>query len=313
MADDSIPSVPGGLAHLLTANDRRMQAARLDVLIARLHASGVLARYRSLASVQDIHARMRGLHEQFIAALAAGDVDHVLRGPTYFDAYVGLVLAMARAGDPQPFIPVDLWPSVPPPYPYSAEARMALQAILNLLREPIGLFTPGKLLLNAHYRLLAAHLLVSPEEIRQADALPTPYPWPFVIVLDAEGTPSLDRQPDLADEQRRAADRLESALRGSLKQAPPLPRGTRPAAVEKRTKKDQARFELGRVANELYKTTTPEAILAHPRFIAALEEARRATGATLHVGSADAVLRLITPYRQAVGLRLLPRGRPPSR
>jgi hypothetical protein len=302
----------GGLGYLLTGHDVRVQDARLDVLIKQLHDSGVLARYRALTPFQDIHARLRGLHEQLIAAVAAGNVEHVVRGGTSFDAYMTLVLAMARASDDRPFVPVDLWPHVPPPCPYTAEARMALQAILNLVRESIGLFTPGKLLLNCHYRLLAAHLLVSHVEVQQARDLPPPYPWPFVIRLDAEDTPYLDRQPDLADEQRAAADRLETALRGSLKQAAPLPRGTRPAAVDRRAQKHQAQLEIGRVANELYKTKTPEAIVTHPTFTAALDDYRRTTGTPLCIRSGKTVLRYINLYRQAEGLPPLRRGPQPS-
>jgi hypothetical protein len=157
MSDDSIPSEQGAegtLKHLLTDEYRLAQAAHLDLIITPLWDQGVLAEYRAWASLQDIHARLRVLHEDLMPEVrAAGNLNPVVRGDNFFDTYVGLVLAMARAGDPRPFVPVDLWPYVPPLHRYTREARMGLQAIVNLARERVGLFTERKLLLNRHYAL----------------------------------------------------------------------------------------------------------------------------------------------------------------
>src|SRR5437868_6066482 len=82
MCDDSIPSEQGdagGVARLLTKQDRCAQAARLDVVIKELHASGVLAEYRALAAFQDVRGCLHRLHANLIAAAhAAGSMEPVL-------------------------------------------------------------------------------------------------------------------------------------------------------------------------------------------------------------------------------------------
>jgi hypothetical protein len=190
---------------------------------------------------------------------------------------------------------------------------MALQAILNLAREQVGLFTAGKLLLNRHYALLVAHLLVNPQEVEHACDLPAPYPWPFVVRLDSEGTPYLDVQPDITEEQRAGpAKRVAAALGGPFKQARALERGTTPVAVDRRARKKQAQLEAGKVAYELYPRYTLEGIVTHPKFRQAVAEiaATTTTGKRPAVTTRSTVLRYINLYLAAEGRPPLPRGRP---
>jgi hypothetical protein len=257
---------------------------------------------------------LRVLHEQLMAAsLATGSLEPTVRGHNYFDEYTRLVLAIARAGDARPFIPVEFWPHVPPPYAYTVEAQTSLQAITNLARERVKLFTERKLLLNRHYALLVAHLLVSPDEIHHARDIPPPYPWPFVVRLDPEDTPYLDVQPDIPEEQREGpAKRVAAALGGPFKQARALERGTTPAAVERRAQKRQAEVEVGKVGYELYPHHTLEGIVIHPRFMRAVAKIAETTttGKRPAVTKPSTVLRYINLYIAAEGLPPLPRGRP---
>ena len=139
---------------------------------------------------------------------------------------------MASAGDARRLIPADLWPSIPPRYPHTDVTSTVFQCKINLAREQIGLCTKGKLLVNRHYTLLLAHLLVFPEEIHHARDIPPPYPWPFVIRLDAEGTPYLDRQADITKRQWPLAKRIEKELQRQSKQAGRLPNRSLPKTAK---------------------------------------------------------------------------------
>jgi hypothetical protein len=183
---------------------------------------------------------------------------------------------------------------------------MGLQAIVNLARERVGLFTERKLLLNRHYALLLGHLLAHPQEIRHACAIPPPYPWPFVIRLDSERTPSLDVQPDIRRPLPDLARSLAGALHSSLRQAGPAPYGAlakAPGAQDtsvprKRKGLSPERRRVAQVADrlmKLYPDLTLSAIRQHPLF-----EPAQIEGGTF-IGTDSALHKLMKQYYHEQG------------
>jgi hypothetical protein len=280
-----------------TDKERAAQDSRLDPIIADLWKAGGIPWWRN-------QPELRAAHEEWLTRTMAGDTSAMAD-------CLNMVLAMAIAAS-APFVPVDVWPSVPPPAKLDPKARLAFQVIANTIREGAGVFTPGKLRRNKHYALLVAHLLFWPEEIgKGADIFDLCYPWPFVIKIDEEGSARLERQEDIRDEGWAAAQRIEATLFEDARQIDRLPYGTSPAAIDRRGMKAKRRLYAGEIANRLYETNDPEAIAKHSAFKAALA----ADGGAVvgKIGSGDRVLKLIRQYREANNLPRLPRGRPRKR
>ncbi len=176
-------------------------------------------------------------------------IDHI-HVPSMMGDYEQLVIALACAND-KPFIPVDVWPDKPKPVEMPPEAHRVFQAVIDILRREIHLFTPGKLRLNKHYALLLAHLLLSPDEIHHAHDISVCYPWPFILRLDDEGSAHLERQRDITTDQQLAANMVERALFASEKQAPPMPRHPSRKAKAKRNEQQRELLQLGAIAYHL--------------------------------------------------------------
>lgn len=285
-------------APLFTFKDeeRDAQDARLNPIIAELWKAGGITWWRNGPEFQ-------ALHQRWLTMFSADDLRVI-------PDYLNMVLAMATttAG---PFVPVDLWPSVPPPVKLSPEGRLAFQVITNTIREGAGVFTPGKLRRNKHYHLLIAHMLCWPEEIREGSDIIDPcYPWPFVIKIDEEGSPRLERQEDIRGEQWDIAQRIEMTLFEDARQVDRLPYGTSQTAKSRRDMKAERRLFAGEIANRLYETNSAEEIAENPAFTAALTAD---DGSVVgRIKSGDGVRKLIRLYRETNNLPPLPRGRPPK-
>ncbi len=285
-------------APLFTFKDeeRAAQDSRLDPIIADLWKAGGIPWWRAQPEIQ-------AAHEEWLTRTMAGD-DGAMAD------YLNMVLAMAIAAS-APFVPVDIWPNIPPPAKLDPDARVAFQVIANTIREGAGVFTAGKVRRNKHYALLVAHLLFWPEEIRQGgDIFDLCYPWPFVIRIDEEGSPRLERQEDIRDEGWGIAQRIEAALFDDARQVDRLPYGTSQTARSRRDMKAERRLFAGEIANRLYETNSAEEIAKLPAFTAALTADGGAVVGTIKSG--DGVRKLIRLYREANNLPPLPRGRPPK-
>jgi len=287
------PFVP---AFTFTSDERAAQDARLHPIIAELWKAGGITWWRNGPEFQ-------ALHQRWLTMFSAADLRVI---PDYLNMVVAI--ATTAAG---PFVPVDLWPSVPPPVKLSPEGRLAFQVITNTMREGAGVFTSGKVRRNKHYALLIAHMLCWPEEIHTgADLLPDCYPWPFVIKIDEEGTPRLERQDDIRGEGWGIAQRIETALFDEARQADPLPYGTHPATESRRGERSDRRLLAGEVAYRLRQEGVGlKVIRTHPEFVAALS----APDGSI-VGkpdTADGVWKIMNAYRQAHNLAR-PRPRSPT-
>ncbi len=288
------PFVP---AFTFTSDERAAQDARLNPIIAELWKAGGITWWRNGPEFQ-------AAHQRWLTMFRAADLRVI-------PDYLNMVLAMATTAA-GPFVPVDLWPSVPPPVKLSPEGRLAFQVITNTIREGAGVFTPGKLRRNKHYYLLVGHVLCWPEEIREGSDIIDPcYPWPFVIKVDEEGSPRLERQEDIRGEQWDIAQRIEMTLFEDARQVDRLPYGTSQTAKTRRDIKVERRLLAGEIANRLYETMDPETIAKHPAFKTALTAD---DGSVVgRIDSGDGVLKLIRHYRGTHNLPPLPRGRPQKR
>jgi len=299
----STPYVP---AFTFSDKERAAQDARLDPIIADLWEAGGDFSVTSWRSDPEFHAltHQRWL-DMFQAARTTGDTTVI---PNYLDA----VLAIARTAA-GPFIPIDVWPSVPRPTNLDHRGQVVFQVVANKMREGAGVFTPGKLRRNKHYFLLMAHVLLWPEEIRAgSDIIDLCYPWPFVIVLDEERTPRLQRQEDIRGEGWDIAQRIETTLFEDARQADDLPYGASPTAVERRERVTRARLDAGRVVDRLYdeeqgKPGIIERIRKHRDF-----EAVWSNPDLQLVGVDDNIRAVRNEYRRAQGLPPVNRGRPPE-
>ena len=290
----SAPYVP---AFTFTDDERAAQDARLNPIIAELWKAGGITWWRNGPEFQ-------AAHQRWLTMFSAADVRVI---PDYLNTV--LAMATTAAG---PFVPVDLWPSVPRPAAVSLKGHLAFQVVTNTIREGAGVFTLGKLRRNKHYGLLVAHMLCWPEPIEDASQILEPgYPWPFIIKVDEEGTPRLERQEDIRGEQWDIAQRIETALFEDARQVDRLPHGASHTAKSRRDMKVERRLFAGEIANRLYDTIPPEAIAKHAAFKAALmTDDGPAIG---RIASGDGVRKLIRLYREAHNLPPLPRGRPPKR
>ena len=293
-AASSAATAPFVPAFTFTSDERAAQDARLNPIIAELWKAGGITWWRNGPEFQ-------ALHQRWLDMFRAADLRVI-------PDYLTMVLAMATTAA-GPFVPVDLWPSVPPPVTLSPEERLAFQVITNTIREGAGVFTAGKVRRNKHYALLVAHMLCWPEEIREgSDIFDSCYPWPFVIKVDEEGTPRLERQEDIRGEQWDIAQRIETTLFEEARQADRLPHGASHTARGRRDMKAQRRLYAGEIANRLYDTMPPKTIAKHPAFKDAL---MADDGAAIgRIESDDGVRKLIRLYREAHNLPPLPRGRP---
>ncbi len=292
-ASAPVPFVP---AFTFTSDERAAQDARLNPIIAELWKAGGITWWRNGPEFQ-------AAHQRWLTMFSAADLRVI-------PDYLNMVLAMATTAA-GPFVPVDLWPSVPPPVKLSPEGHLAFQVITNTIREGAGVFTPGKLRRNKHYYLLVGHLLCWPEEIREGSDIIDPcYPWPFVIKIDEEGSPRLERQEDIRGEQWDIAQRIEMTLFEDARQVDRLPYGTSQTAKSRRDMKAERRLFAGEIANRLYETNGAEEIAENPAFTAALTAD---DGSVVgRIGSGDGVRKLIRLYRETNNLPPLPRGRPPK-
>jgi len=292
-ASAPVPFVP---AFTFTSDERAAQDARLNPIIAELWKAGGITWWRNGPEFQ-------AAHQRWLTMFSAADLRVI-------PDYLNMVLAMATTAA-GPFVPVDLWPSVPPPVKLSPEGRLAFQVITNTIREGAGVFTPGKLRRNKHYFLLMAHVLLWPEEIRAgSDIIDLCYPWPFVIVLDEERTPRLQRQEDIRGEGWDIAQRIETTLFEDARQADDLPYGASPTAVERRERVTRARLDAGRIVDRLYdeeqgKPGIIERIKERGEFVAVWSNLDPQLADT-----ADNIRAVRKEYRRALGLPPVNRGRP---
>lgn len=292
-------------AFSFSVDERTAQDARLDPIIADLWAARgefTVTWWRDSEPFRSvIHPLWLNM---FAAARTTGDT-------TVLGAYLNAVLALATTAA-GPFVPVDLWPSMPPVYTLPRKGQFAFDVAANKMREGAHVFTPGKLRRNKHYFLLIAHLLLWPEEVHAgADLLPHCYPWPFIIKIDEEGTPRLERQEDIRGEGWDIAQRIEMTLFEDTRQVDRLPYGTSQTAKSRRDIKVERRLLAGEIANRLYDTMDPETIAKHPAFKVALTAD---DGSVVgRIDSGDGVLKLIRHYRGTHNLPPLPRGRPQKR
>jgi len=186
--------------------ERREQDDRLKTTIDNLWQAGGITWWRDRTPL--VYA-----HERWLNMFKAGNSDVI-------PDYLNMILAMATTVSGY-FIPVDHRPARQRRPGMMREGRVAFQVVVNTIREGAGVFTPGKLQRNAHYSLLAAHLLCWPEEIRDAsDILDWCYPWPFVIRLDDEGAAYVQRQVDMDSTLETVANRIERAIHRDDRQAP---------------------------------------------------------------------------------------------
>lgn len=287
-------------AFTFTPEERAAQDRRLNPIIADLWKAGGITCWRNGPEFQ-------AAHQRWLTMFRAGNTDVI---PDYLNTL--LAMAIAAAG---PFVPVDLWPSVPRPVELAPEGRVAFQVVTNRLREGVGVFTPGKLHRNKHYYLLVAHMLCWPEPIEDGhDIIDWAYPWPFVIVLDEERTPRLQRQEDIRGEGWDIAQRIETALFEEARQTDPLPYGASAAAVERHDRRHdraiRARVNVGRVVDRLYdeeqgKPGIFERIRKRDEFVAVW------SNPDLQLANTDDNIRAVrNDYRRAQGLPPVNRGRP---
>lgn len=286
----STPYVP---AFTFSDKERATQDSRLDPIIAELWKAGGIPWWRN-------QPELRAAHEVWLTRTMAGD-DGAMAD------YLNMVLAMAIAAS-TPFVPVDVWPDVPPPAKLDPKARLAFQVIANTIREGAGVFTPGKLRRNKHYALLVAHLLFWPEEIRQgADIFELCYPWPFIIRIDEEGSARLDRQEDIRDEGWDIAQRIETTLFEHARQADPLPYGTSSLAINRRKETANRRLAAGSIGYRLRQEGVKfDEIAKRPEFVAALKAPDDFTVRDPLKG--NGVWRLVDAYGK---VNNLPRPKPP--
>jgi len=287
-------------AFIFSGEERAAQDARLDPIIARLweaDGEGTVRWWRGAPEFQAM------THQRWLPLFRAGITEVV---PDYLNAV--LAMAIAAAG---PFVPVDLWPSVPRPINLDHRGQVAFQVAAIRMRDGVGVFTPGKLCRNKHYALLVAHAILWPDEIHAgADLLPDCYPWPFVIKLDEEGSPRLERQEDIRGEGWDLAQRIETALFAVARQADDLPYGASAASVERRERGTRARLDAGRIVDRLYdeeqgKPGIIERIKKHRDFKAVWSNPDLQL-----VGVDDNIRAVRNEYRRAQGLPPVNRGRP---
>jgi len=283
-------------AFTFTSDERAAQDARLHPIIAEIWKAGGVTWWRNGPEFQ-------ALHQRWLTMFSADDVRVI---PDYLNMV--LALATTAAG---PFVPVDLWPSVPRPAAVSLKGHLAFQVVTNTIREGAGVFTLGKLRRNKHYGLLVAHMLCWPEPIEDASQILEPgYPWPFIIKVDEEGTPRLERQEDIRGEQWDIAQRIETTLFEDARQADDLPYGASPTAVERRERVTRARLDAGRIVDRLYdeeqgKPGIIERIKERGEFVAVWSNLDPQLADT-----ADNIRAVRKEYRRALGLPPVNRGRP---
>jgi hypothetical protein len=244
-----------------TDSEKAYQDARLQPHLDRGWSSGLFDRWRAQEAVVLVHDRLKALMQQVACAQTAAE--QWAAADRYVREYEQLVLAIASAGDRRRLLPVDLWPYKPPRYEHTDETSLTFPLFFNVLRDKLGLFTEDFLLVNRHYTIMLAHVVVHPARITQASDLPVPYPWPFVIRVDQEETPALDRQHDLTTKQDKLADRIDRALRASPKQGG---RATYGAQSERWSQRGRARYNAGAKAYRLTERYVMAAIPGSPEF-----------------------------------------------
>lgn len=222
-------------------------------------------------------------------------------------AYFGLVRAIVAANSERsiPFVPVDLpaalWPHDTQPVALFDASLTAFHIAGNILRDEAGVFTPGKLRVNKHYTLLIAHMLCWHKEIRDAKQIIRAYPWPFVVRIDEEGTPRVDRQPDIRGDQWDLASRIERTLFDSIQQTGALAYGTHPTTMAKGKERADQRLVAGGVAYRLRQDGVKgNAICKTKTFVDALT---MSDGSVIGAPTkASGVWRYIDDYRKANNL-----------